>query len=125
MTHFLPEENLSYDVQRYHTRMRHVAYIFSRVTHEMSNATPNCVMSHMCLGLQEMANHTEQGASDVPEAGVGMTLTERHPFSVVSLRPGGAAAMDATIRVGDEVSLSLSLFGSRSHARALFLCTCV
>jgi len=72
-----------------------------------------------------MATPTGHGTSDVLEAGVGMILTERHPFYVVSLRPGGAAAMDATIRVGDEVSLSLSLFGSRSHARALFLCTCV
>jgi hypothetical protein len=44
-----------------------------------------------------------QGAQ-AKQAGVGMTLTERHPFKVVSLRPGGPAAAAGQIREGDELT---------------------
>ena len=72
-----------------------------------------------------MATPTGHGTSDVLEAGVGMILTERHPFYVVSLRPGGAAAMDATIRVGDEVSLSLRLSLTRTRSLSLYMCVSI
>lgn len=45
----------------------------------------------------------EQGAQ-AKQAGVGMTLTERHPFKVVYLRPGGPAASAGQIQEGDELT---------------------
>jgi hypothetical protein len=78
----------------------------------------------------------------VPEAGVGMTISETHPFTIVALRPDGPAKKTEVIRIGDELkkvdgytlegkltgeqvvplsrslSLSLSLSLSRAHARA-------
>jgi hypothetical protein len=45
----------------------------------------------------------EHGAQ-AKQAGVGMTLTERHPFKVVSLRPGGPAAAAGQIEEGDELT---------------------
>jgi len=44
----------------------------------------------------------EQG-EQAKQAGVGMTLTDRHPFKVVSLRPGGPAAAAGQIQEGDEL----------------------
>jgi hypothetical protein len=48
----------------------------------------------------------------LPEAGVGMTIRERHPFSIEDLRPDGPAARDsdllvlktAVIKIGDELT---------------------
>jgi hypothetical protein len=83
----------------------------------------------------------------VPDAGVGMTMSETHPFTIVDLRPNGPAGKAGVIKIGDELakvdgcqqlfnatltgdqvsplSLSLSLararsrFGSRSRSLAL------
>jgi hypothetical protein len=77
----------------------------------------------------------------VPEAGVGMTISETHPFTIVALRPDGPAKKTEVIRIGDELkkvdgctlegtltgeqvaplSRSLSLSLSRAHAHALSL----
>jgi hypothetical protein len=39
----------------------------------------------------------------VPEAGVGMTISEIHPFTIVTLRPDGPAKKTEVIRIGDEL----------------------
>ena len=75
----------------------------------------------------------------VPDAGVGMTISETHPFTIVVLRPNGPAGKAGVIKIGDELAkvdgcqqlfnatltgdqvspLSLSL--SRSRALSLWL----
>ena len=56
----------------------------------------------------QQAKVAEMGQDPAPdgkveEAGVGMTLTERYPFTVVSLRDGGSAHKIGLITVGDEL----------------------
>lgn len=46
---------------------------------------------------------SDVGLHAVQKAGVGITLTERHPFVVVSLRQGGPAAQCQIIREGDQL----------------------
>ncbi len=71
----------------------------------------------------------------VPDAGVGMTISETHPFTIVDLRPNGPAGKAAgAIKIGDELTkvdggdwLNATLTGdqvlppSLSLARALSL----
>ena len=70
----------------------------------------------------------------VPDAGVGMTISETHPFTIVVLRPNGPAGKAGVIKIGDELTkvdggdwLNATLTGdqvsplSLARARALSL----
>ena len=52
---------------------------------------------------QAKAQHLQQHGR-LPEAGVGMTIRERHPFSIEDLRPDGPAAKAGVIKIGDELT---------------------
>ena len=53
--------------------------------------------------FQAKAQHLQEHGR-LPEAGVGMTIRERHPFSIEDLRPGGPAAKAGVIKIGDEIT---------------------
>ena len=53
--------------------------------------------------FQAKAQHLQEHGR-LPEAGVGMTILKRHPFSIEDLRPDGPAAKTAVIKIGDELT---------------------
>ena len=79
-------------------------------------------------GEEELVEATRQeelvrGAQSAP-VGVGMTLTERHPFTVVSLRAGGPAAASGQIQEGDELTC-VQGEGLGPHLTGAQVCACV
>ena len=54
------------------------------------------------IAMEAMA--AAKGKGEGPEAGVGMTIRERHPFFIEDLRPDGPAAKTAVIKIGDELT---------------------
>ena len=53
--------------------------------------------------FQAKAQHLQEHGR-LPEAGVGMTIRDRHPFFIEDLRPDGPAAKTAVIKIGDELT---------------------
>ena len=69
------------------------------------------------LQIREVPKRTERGAyrmrlmrqaaelgGGTPEAGVGMSIRDMHPFSIEDLHPDGPAAKAGVIKIGDELT---------------------
>ena len=66
----------------------------------------NILQQDGCISMdsyQAKAQHLQQHGR-LPEAGVGMTIRDMHPFSIEDLRPDGPAAKAGVIKIGDEIT---------------------
>ena len=79
------------------------------------------------LQMLELQRADARASEPRPKAGVGMTISETHPFTIVALRPTGPAESCYVIKIGDELTkvdgykLEATLTGEEVASLSLFL----